>query len=123
MSFLITHRGKSAIELLEYHGIYQYFTECITKEYNFKRKPSPDSIIYLMEKYNLNRDDIIVVGDRKVDIETAINAYMQSVYVDFDESKEELEIANYNIKNINELISIFKRNFGDTYSNSRKLSK
>ena len=76
MNFLLTHRGKSTIELLKYYDILQYFTECVTKEYNFKRKPSPEALIYLIEKYKLNTDDIIVVGDRKIDIETARNAHI-----------------------------------------------
>lgn len=106
MNFLLTHRGKSTIELLRYYDIYKFFTECVTKEYNFKRKPSQDALIYLMEKYELNKEDIIMVGDRKIDIETAINASVHSAYVKFDKMENDLDIANYNITNLKELEGI-----------------
>lgn len=106
MNFLLTHRGKSTIELLKYYDIYKYFTECITREYNFERKPSSSALLYLIEKYKLNEEDIIMVGDRKTDIETAINANIHSVYVKFDKTENNLSIANYNITNLKELKSI-----------------
>lgn len=103
MNFLLTHRGKSTIELLKYYDIYKYFTECVTKEYNFERKPKPDAIHYLIEKYKLNKDEVILVGDRKIDIETAINANVCSTYVKFNKNEKDLDIANYNITNLKEL--------------------
>ncbi len=102
----MTHRGKSTIELLKYYDIYKYFTECVTKEYNFERKPNPEAINYLIEKYKLNKDEVILVGDRKIDIETAINANVYSIYVKFDKKEKDLDIANYNITNLKELEKI-----------------
>ena len=106
MNFLLTHRGKSAIELLKHYDIYKYFTECVTKEYNFERKPNPDALVYLMEKYQFNKGDIIMVGDRKIDIETARNANIQSAYVKFNKMENNLDIANYNITSLRELKDI-----------------
>lgn len=41
---------------------------------NIKPKPSPDSVIELINKLNSTPDECIFVGDSEVDIETAINA-------------------------------------------------
>lgn len=53
-NFLFTHRGVSAVDYLKDADMESYFTECITSEYGFKRKPDPEAIIYLIEKYKLN---------------------------------------------------------------------
>jgi HAD superfamily hydrolase (TIGR01509 family) len=46
----------------------QYFTEIVTKKYGFKRKPDPEAFLYLIEKYNINRDSALVIGDREFEI-------------------------------------------------------
>ena len=49
---------------------------------------------------------MILVGDRKIDIQTAINANICSLYVKFDKNEKNLDIANYNITNLKELEKI-----------------
>ncbi len=52
-NFIYTHKGKNAFDLLKQLGISSYFLEVVTSENNFKRKPNPEAINYLVKKYNL----------------------------------------------------------------------
>lgn len=67
-NFLLTHRGDSTFNILKYHGMSEYFQEVVTRKNCFKRKPDPEGFMYLIEKYNLNCEEVLVVGDRECDI-------------------------------------------------------
>ncbi len=54
-------------KFLEKTSIAAYFTEVVTSNSGFKRKPDPESMIYLREKYQINSG--LVIGDRPIDIE------------------------------------------------------
>ena len=77
--FLYTHRGSSTYELLERNGLAPYFTEIVTNQSGFPRKPEPDGILYLMEKHGLDPARSWYVGDRRIDMEAARNAGIGSV--------------------------------------------
>ena len=66
-NFLISHRNDQVLEILEKTSIAAYFTEVVTPNSGFKRKPDPESMIYLREKYQINSG--LVIGDRPIDIE------------------------------------------------------
>lgn len=70
-NYLYTHRGESSVELLKIYGIYDYFTDFITSQQGFKRKPSPEAINFLIEKYNMIPSEVIMIGDRDLDLLSA----------------------------------------------------
>ena len=65
--FLVSHRNDQVLEILEKTSIAAYFTEVVTSNSGFKRKPDPESMIYLREKYQISSG--LVIGDRPIDIE------------------------------------------------------
>ncbi|MFL0248196.1 HAD-IA family hydrolase [Candidatus Clostridium stratigraminis] len=67
-NFIITHRGDSTLKFLRHYGMLNYFTEVITKKYGFKRKPDPEAFLYLIEKYNINNNTALAIGDREFEI-------------------------------------------------------
>ena len=70
MNFLSTHRGKqSAFNLLDQHGMRNLFTTCLFTEDGFQRKPHPEMFNIIIERNNLNRDEVLVIGDRELDIQ------------------------------------------------------
>ena len=82
-SFVFTHRGASCRTILENTGLLPYFTEVVTALDGFPRKPAPDAILYLMDKYVLSPKDCYYVGDRSLDVEAANNAGIGSIlYLD-----------------------------------------
>ena len=70
-NYLYTHRDKSADSMLQKHGFREMFTEVVTFENSFPRKPAPDGLNYLIKKYNMNKDEVLAVGDREIDLLSA----------------------------------------------------
>lgn len=78
-NFVYTHKGIHANDILEYLGIIKYFKEVVTSKNGFPRKPAPNGVNYLVEKYHLNVDSTFYVGDRKIDMECARNANIKGI--------------------------------------------
>ena len=53
--FVYTHKGLNAHQISEDLGIHDYFTEIITTANGFERKPHPEGVDYLIEKYGLDK--------------------------------------------------------------------
>ena len=78
-NFVFTHRGVTTESVLKNIDIYQYFDEIVTSQSGFQRKPSPDGLNYLVDKYHLDKNTTYYVGDRKMDIMCANNAHIKSI--------------------------------------------
>ncbi len=78
--FIFTHRGNSTFNYLSHWGLLPYFTEVLTRENGYARKPQPDALLYLIDKYKLVREHTIYIGDREIDVKCAKNAGIQSCY-------------------------------------------
>ena len=76
--FVYTHKGENAFTILRALGLDSYFTEILTSQSGFARKPSPEAATYLINKYHLNPDRTYYIGDRTLDIEFAQNSGIQS---------------------------------------------
>ena len=77
--FVYTHKGDNALTILRDLGLESYFTEILTSQSGFARKPSPEAAIYLLDKYQLNPDNTYYIGDRTLDVEFAQNSGIQSL--------------------------------------------
>lgn len=78
-NYVYTHRGVTSETILKHLGLYDYFFDMVTSLDNFKRKPDPEGLNYLINKYNLDRDNTYYIGDRSLDIECANNAHIKSI--------------------------------------------
>ncbi len=81
-NYLFTHRDKSAVSALASKNALEFFKDVITNEMGFARKPSPDAINFLIDKYGLNKNKCCMVGDRPIDLGSAKNAEIASVLFD-----------------------------------------
>lgn len=77
--FVYTHKGDNALTILQDLGLDVYFTEILTSQSGFARKPSPEAAIYLIDKYHLDPEHTYYIGDRTLDIEFAQNSAIQSI--------------------------------------------
>lgn len=84
-NFLLTHRNKEVWDLLAARGFKDYFSGGISGQDHFARKPSPDSLNYLCEKYQVSKKTAAMVGDRTLDIEAGHNAGMAGILFDPDD--------------------------------------
>ena len=101
--FVYTHKGYNAFTILRDLGLEFYFTEILTSQSGFARKPSPEAAIYLLDKYQLNPDNTYYIGDRTLDVEFAQNSGIQSL--NFLESSYE---GNHRIQALADISRIFE---------------
>lgn len=78
-NYVFTHRGVTTETVLKNIGLFDYFDEIVNSLNGFNRKPSPDGLNYLVDKYQLDRNKTYYVGDRPIDIECANNAKVKSI--------------------------------------------
>lgn len=78
-NYVFTHRGVTTETVLKNIGLFDYFDEIVNSLNGFKRKPSPDGLNYLIDKYNLDKERTYYVGDRPIDIACANNAKVKSI--------------------------------------------
>jgi len=57
-----------------------------------KKKPAPDSVLEILKKSGICRENAIYIGDSDVDIETACHAQIDSILVDWGFRKKEFLI-------------------------------
>lgn len=67
--YIFTHRDHaSTMHLLHLHGMDHMFQEIISSDSGFARKPAPDAIYYLIHKYHMNPEEVLMIGDRELDL-------------------------------------------------------
>ena len=77
--FVYTHKGENAYQVLADLDILDYFTEIVTTANGFARKPDPEGVNYLVEKYQLDKTSTYYIGDRTLDVDVAFNSGIQSI--------------------------------------------
>ena len=77
--FVYTHKGENAFVILRDLGLESFFTEILTSQSGFARKPDPEAARYLMEKYGVEPENTYYIGDRSLDIDFARNSQIQSI--------------------------------------------
>ena len=93
-NFVYTHKSDNAFQVLEDLGVRHHFTEILTSASGFARKPSPEALLFLIDKYGLEKEHTYYIGDRRLDVETAIHAGIHSSNLQIDGIKENKKITN-----------------------------
>ena len=103
MQFVYTHKGDNAFTILKDLVLESYFTEILTSQSGFERKPNPEAATYLLDKYQLDPEKTYYIGDRTLDVEFAKNSGIQSI--NFLESSFE---GNHMIRALADIPHIFE---------------
>lgn len=80
---VISNKPDAQVKELVEH----YFSSVISSEYaagdspEAKRKPAPDTVLAVMKRLGVRREDTVYAGDSEVDIETAHNAGIPCISV------------------------------------------
>ena len=93
-NFVYTHKSDNAFQVLEDLGVRHHFTEILTSASGFARKPSPEALLFLIDKYGLEKEHTYYIGDRRLDVEKAIHAGIHSSNLQIDGIKENKKITN-----------------------------
>ncbi|MFW9948242.1 MAG: HAD hydrolase-like protein, partial [Candidatus Odinarchaeota archaeon] len=67
-------------------------------------KPDPASFLSLINEFQMLKENVIAVGDREIDIQTAFAINIKSCY--FNPKGKTYELADFNIRNLIELKEI-----------------
>ncbi|HYN54746.1 MAG TPA: phosphoglycolate phosphatase [Methylotenera sp.] len=71
----VTNKSESfTLPLLEANDLLQYFELVVSGDTLPKKKPEPDQIFYICEKFGVSVNEAVLVGDSKTDIAAARNA-------------------------------------------------
>ncbi|MBQ4051142.1 MAG: HAD-IA family hydrolase [Oscillospiraceae bacterium] len=82
-NYIYTHRGTTAHDHMHRWDMDAFFTEYVTNaDTAFDRKPSPASILYLMEKYGMDPKETVMIGDRPLDVQSGKNAGVFGCFFD-----------------------------------------
>lgn len=93
-NFIYTHKSDNAFQVLADLGVDHYFTEILTSDSGFARKPDPEALLYLIEKYDLDKSTTYYVGDRLLDVETALAAGIGSINLQIDGVEGNIKIES-----------------------------
>lgn len=96
--YILTHKGATTHSVLERLDMASYFEEVVTAANGFKRKPDPEALTYLINKYQMDKKRTYYIGDRPLDQQAAEKAGIQSLNLTCPSSS--------NNQHINDLMAI-----------------
>ena len=104
---IISNKPKKLVdELLENHGLDEYFRDVIGGDTFEDKKPDPAALVHLMARHKAGKEETIVIGDHTPDIEMAKNAGVRSVYCNYGFFGNDTVGADYVINRFPEILDI-----------------
>lgn len=101
---LITNKSiKFSITILQVLGIYSYFKEVLGGNSLSTKKPDPEGIFYMADKWGLTPGQIVMVGDHATDIEVGQRAGCKTVFIKSGIGEKRGLVPDLVIQSINEL--------------------
>ena len=104
-NYILTHRGSTTYDILRKNGMVELFTEIVTKDNQFARKPDPEAIYYLLDKYQIDLKEAMIVGDREIEILLGQKAKVKTCFYESGNREPELQ-ADYRVKSLEEVLDI-----------------
>ena len=104
-NYILTHRGSTTYDILRKNGMVELFTEIVTKDNHFARKPDPEAIYYLLDKYQIDLKEAMIVGDREIEILLGQKAKVKTCFYESGNREPELQ-ADYRVKSLEEVLDI-----------------
>lgn len=90
-NFIVTHRAWGNLRpLLDYYEMRHLFTDWITEEDPYPRKPDPASIRAMVDRYTLDVRTCVAIGDREIDVLAAHRAGVLSCFFAGREDRSEI---------------------------------
>lgn len=80
---VVSNKADYAVQILCEQYFAGIFHMAVGEKENVRKKPAPDAVNAVLENLQIDRRKAVYVGDSEVDIETAANASMPAVLVDW----------------------------------------
>ena len=104
-NYILTHRGSTTYDILRKNGMVELFTEIVTKDNQFARKPDPEAIYYLLDKYQIHPKEAMIVGDREIETLLGQKAKVKTCFYESGNREPELQ-TDYRVKSLEEVLTI-----------------
>ena len=89
---VVSNKADFAVKILVETYFPNVFDCAIGEKEGVKRKPAPDTVFAVMKELNVNKKEVVYIGDSEVDIETSKNADIPCISVTWGfRDKEVLE--------------------------------
>lgn len=102
---------KRTVEILEYIGFYDFFDFIICSDEVKNPKPDPESLFTIKNYFNVNTNEMIMIGDSKNDITCSNSAGVESIAVTWGDGLIDdirRENPTYVVNNVSELKAVFQ---------------
>ncbi len=109
IGLLTTKSQEQADRILSHFNIHKYFDIVIGRRIGMEIKPSPEPLLHIADYFNLEKNQMLMVGDSEMDIMCGKNAEIKSCAVTYGyRTVEELQKhnPNYIIDDLGELKNI-----------------
>lgn len=80
---VVSNKADSAVQILCGRYFPQMFDCAFGERPGVRKKPAPDGVLEVLERLGVPKEQALYIGDSEVDIETARNAGMDCVLVDW----------------------------------------
>ena len=88
---VVSNKGDFAVQILCEQYFPGVFDAVAGEKAGIRKKPAPDTVNHVLAQLDIDRTDTVYIGDSEVDIETAQNAHMNCLSVDWGfRTREEL---------------------------------
>lgn len=92
---ILSNKKNSYVNVIADYYFKDIFDITLGELGNLKRKPDKEMLEYILDKYNLKREDILYVGDSDIDILFSLNSNIDYVIVNYGyRSEEDLKKLN-----------------------------
>ncbi|ARY91593.1 MULTISPECIES: HAD hydrolase-like protein [Lacticaseibacillus] len=107
-NLLLTHRDHSAWQILGDDHADTLFLGGVDSDLNLPRKPAPDAIQYLLDRFQLNPAVTAMIGDRSLDIDAGVNAGVKTIYFNVD-GLNAVPQADFKVNTLEEIPPLFRK--------------
>lgn len=95
---------------LQIFGVFDLFSDMVTSSEDVAHKPNPDSLLLLMKKFNIKKEETLMIGDTSFDALAARNAGVKSVLLKLcPRTYEKDKMPDFFVSSYNELYDLIKR--------------
>ena len=95
---VVSNKADYAVKALCEQYFPGYFDEAVGERVGIARKPAPDTVNEVLKNLQMNKSQAVYIGDSEVDVQTAKNAEMDCIAVDWGfRDKDVLEKAGAEI--------------------------
>ena len=81
LTAVVSNKGDFAVQILCEDYFRGMFDFAVGEREGIRRKPAPDSVLAVLEKFQISKDEAVYIGDSEVDIQTAFHAGMKEIAV------------------------------------------